>query len=124
MTPSWRSRSQWSQKLTWRGGPAGAEDGSRDHHRPSATTDHGASANPGAQDGPTRDHSDGSSRNYRDGSNPGPKDSHAGGSNSLGTNDELPAIPNCVTTNDHACTADLCSSCADLCSSNHLLCST
>merc|ERR1719352_2103478 len=32
------------------------EDGSRDHNCPSATTDHGAGADPGAQDGPTRAH--------------------------------------------------------------------
>merc|ERR1711934_367652 len=70
--------------------------------------------------GPTRDHSDGSSDHYRDGGHPGPQASRSGSANPLGTNDELPAIPNYVTTNDHACTADLCSSNNLLCSTNYL----
>merc|ERR1712118_358201 len=64
---------------------------------------------------------------HRDGGHSGPQDSRAGGANPLGSNDKLPAIPNCVTTNDHACSTAsdhfLCSP-NYLCSSNHLLCSS
>merc|ERR1719453_613037 len=56
----------------------------------------------------------GSSDYHRDGCHPGPQASRAGGANPLSTNDKLPAIPNCVTTNDHA-------SCS---TSDYLLCST
>merc|ERR1712139_471420 len=116
------------------GGAAGAEDGSRDHDSPSATTDHGASDSPGAQDDPTRDYSDGSSNYHRDGGHSGAQDSRAGGANPHSTSGELPAIPDHVSANDHACSTAsdhflcspnyLCSTNHLLCSSNHLLCSS
>merc|ERR1711904_414790 len=66
---------------------------------PGATTNHGAGANPGAKAGRT------------------------GGANPFSSNDKLLAVPNCVTTHDIACAADLRSASYYVCSANYFLCS-